>query len=58
MHRRVNTLALAYFETGDVQAAVDMAERALAALPEDDEASRKIFQANLDKYRAAITGNE
>ena len=54
----LDTLALAYFETGDVPAAVDTAERALAALPQKDEASRKIFQGNLERYRAALSGKE
>jgi len=54
----LDTLALAYFETGDVAAAVDTEELALAALSPRDEASRKVAQGCLDKYRAALAGNE
>jgi len=54
----LDTLTLAYFATGDVAAAVDAEERALAALPSEDEAARKVFQGNLDKYRAALSGEK
>ena len=48
----LDTLAAAYAETGDFDAAVKWQERALDLLPKDAEESRKDYGARLELYKA------
>ena len=49
----LDTLALAYFMTGDVAKAIETQEEAIAQLPQDAP-DRGEYEANLAKYRAAL----
>ena len=50
----LDTLAFAYFETGDVSAAIDTEQEALGLVPPDDTDRRAEFEANLARFEAAL----
>jgi hypothetical protein len=49
----MDTLALAYHRTGDNTRAVEVEERALALIDEEDTARRAPFEEALETYRSA-----
>jgi hypothetical protein len=50
----LDTLALAYFMTGDTPNAIETQEKAVAFLPTGKSKDRTDFEGNLAKYRAAL----
>ena len=51
----LDTLALAYFLTGDTAKAIDTEEKALSLLPPGDSATRKELEKSLARFRAATS---
>ena len=54
----LDTLALAYFKTGDTAKAVETQEEAVAILPPRESPRRAELEANLAKYRVALDDGE
>ncbi|MCH7872892.1 MAG: tetratricopeptide repeat protein [Planctomycetes bacterium] len=50
----LNTLALAYYMTGNMARALETQQEALSLLTEDQESYRPEMEANLTKYKAAL----
>ena len=49
----LDTLALAYFMTGDTAKAIETQVKALALLPNEDSSKRTEMETNMAKFRAA-----
>ena len=54
----LDTLALAYFMTGDAAKAIETQETAVSLLPPGESEARTELEANLAKYRAALSEQE
>jgi tetratricopeptide (TPR) repeat protein len=52
-HAYLDTLALAHFQTGNVEAAIENVKKALQLAPEDDPSARDDYAGNLAEYEAA-----
>ncbi|MEX1310781.1 MAG: serine/threonine-protein kinase [Candidatus Sulfomarinibacteraceae bacterium] len=52
----IYTLAVAYHRTGDTERAIEVSNRALELIPEEDTGRRQAFEARLAEYRAALEG--
>ena len=53
-----DTLALAYFMTGNTAKAIETQKRVVSLLPPEESPLRTEFEANLAKYRAAVSEQE
>ncbi len=53
-----DTLALAYFMTGDTTKAIEKEQKAVSAIPSEESSLRTELEANLAKYRAASLEQE
>ena len=54
----LDTLALAYFMTGDTAKAIETQEKAVSLLPPEESWFRSVLEASLVKYRAALSEQE
>ncbi len=54
----LDTLAMAYFMTGDTAKAIETQEKAVSLVPPDESEMRTELEANLAKYRAGSTTEE
>ena len=52
----LDTLALAYLQTGEVAKAIETEEKAVSLLPPGDSQLRNPLEKNLARYRRATTG--
>jgi len=52
----IDTLALAYHRTGDTAKAIEVANRALDLIPEEDVARRESFAATIAEFQEALSG--
>ena len=52
-HAILDTVAFAYFHTGDTQAAIETARKAIDLVPQDDAETRSSYEKNLAKFQSA-----